>query len=195
MTTTDQPSPTRSERHFWERRHEGTVPDGADLARLRRGLGRPAGGVPEMWRYYTTLQRDGRESDRLRAEHAALCLMAIHQQSQSRLMHQVGIGLGAAMLELKTSGKFSAEAVDQRFTAAATATSFTEVVAHLRGLVTQLRTISQPLDYTRLFNDLVDWQRPEEQFHVRRRWGSQYYSLPKGVGTADQVAPATSAAS
>jgi hypothetical protein len=40
---------------------------------------------------------------------------------------------------------------------------------HLRGLVTQLRAIGQPLDYTRLMTDLRDWPDPARLAAVRRR--------------------------
>lgn len=182
MTTADQQTNPQRRRYFWEREHRDSLPDGKDLAALRGGLGRQAGEVPAMWRYYTTLQRDGEVSPRLRAEHAALCLFALHQQSQGNLMHFTGIGMGTAMAKLRIDDKFSADAVDRRFAAAATATSFAEVTAHLRGLVTQLRSLRkpQPLDYTRLCRDLRDWQDPDEVPTVRRRWGSQYFTLRDG---------------
>jgi CRISPR system Cascade subunit CasB len=178
MTTDEQKkSPTRRP-FFWEKNHRDTLPDGKDLAALRSGFGREAGGVPAMWPYYTRLQQNGEVTDWLQAEHAALCLFALHQQSQRTSMHGKGIGLGTAMAKLRADDKFSVEAVDRRFAAAATATSFTEVIAHLRGLVTQLRALKkpQPLDYTRLFYDLRDWQDPDKLAAVRRRWGSQYFT-------------------
>jgi CRISPR system Cascade subunit CasB len=187
MTIVDQQTKWRP--FFWEREHRDGVPDGADLAALRSGLGREAGESPRMWPYYTALRPDGGVDARLRAEHATLCLFAVHQQSQSTLMHSEGIGLGTAMAKLRIDGKFSPEAVDRRFAAAATATSFTEVVAHLRGLVTQLRSMSrpQPLDYTKLFLDLCDWQDPDKVSAVRRRWGSQYFTGRDGLGGQGQT--------
>ncbi|MCK9929611.1 type I-E CRISPR-associated protein Cse2/CasB [Frankia sp. Mgl5] len=162
-------------RFFWERPHAGGRPDGADLAALRRGAGRDPGTVPQMWRYYTTLNQEGWGTPGLRAEHAALVLFAMHQQSQTRLMHAAGVGLGAAVRCLRESDKFSSDAVDRRFEAAATATSLSEASYHLRGLVRQLRGLPQPLDYTRLYWDLLSWQNPDRIGQVRRRWGSQYF--------------------
>ncbi|MDG4768645.1 type I-E CRISPR-associated protein Cse2/CasB [Solwaraspora sp. WMMD406] len=176
-------------RHFWERQVDGdgkpTEVAGSDLAALRRGAGRDAGDVPEMWRFYTTLQHDGRRLPWLKAEHAALTLYGIHQQSKHRPMHVAGIGLGAAMRALRSSGKYSEEAIDRRFTAAATATSFGEVCLHLRGLVTQLRGIDQPVDYTRLYQDLIAWQDPTRVASVRRVWGRQYFTAPKKTSASD----------
>ncbi|MCM3884611.1 type I-E CRISPR-associated protein Cse2/CasB [Frankia sp. R82] len=163
-------------RFFWARPHADGRPDGAVLAALRRGAGREAGTVPPMWRYYTTLNRGGTLTPALRAEHVALVLFAVHQQSQSTLVHASGISIGTALAGLRESGKFSPEAVDRRFAAAATATSLNEAAHHLRGLVRQMRSLSpaQQLDYTALVWNLVDWQNPAKVGQIRRRWGADY---------------------
>ncbi|MFI7081272.1 type I-E CRISPR-associated protein Cse2/CasB [Micromonospora sp. NPDC049903] len=176
MSTTSDPSAPARRQFFWEKKFRGATPDGRDLAALRSGLGRGAGDVPALWPYYTRLRADGYVSPELHAEHAALGLFAVHQQSQPTLMHHLGVGLGTAMSTLRISGKFSADAVDRRFAAAATATSFIEVTLHLRGLVAQLRGIRQPMDYTSLLFDLRDWQDDDKAHAVRRRWGSQYFT-------------------
>ncbi|SBW22911.1 hypothetical protein FDG2_3299 [Candidatus Protofrankia californiensis] len=168
---------------FWEHAHTGDLPDGADLAALRRGIGREPGSVPAMWRYYTALDREGRLTARLRAEHVALTLYAVHQQSLPSPAHRFGTGLGAALLALRDSDRFSPDAVDRRFNAAATATSLDEAAYHLRGLVRQLRQVPQSLDYTQLLRDFVDWQHPERVGQVRRRWGAQYFLGRDRAGT------------
>ncbi len=168
-------------------------PPGQDLAALRRGIGRPAGSVPQMWRYYTKLNEDGYLTAELNAEHVALTLFAVHQQSQPNPVHRAGVGFGAAARALRASGKFSEEAVDRRFAAAATATSVREVAAHLRGLVTQLRGVHS-LDYTELFRDLRGWQSPESRARIRRRWGSQYFVItPAASVPAESTDSAVSA--
>lgn len=174
------PPPVR--RFFWQQFADGTRPDGADLAALRRGVGREPGSVPEMWRYYTTLTADGQLTAALVAEHLALTLFAVHQQSRTQPMHRDGIGLGSALLALKRSGRFSDDAVDRRFAAAATATSLPELAVHLRGLVGQLRGVDQPLDYTRLTGELRGWQSPERVGTIRRRWGAAYFAPPRPAG-------------
>jgi CRISPR system Cascade subunit CasB len=162
----------------WTRR--GPVP-GEDLAALRRGIGREPGTVPPMWPHYTQLDDAGHVTPRLRAEHLALTLFAVHQQSQARPVHRTGVGLGTALLALRRSGKFSEEALDRRVGATATATSVGEVARHLRGLITQLRSVDvvPGLDYTRLFRDLWDWDDSERRAKVRRRWGAQYFAWPR----------------
>lgn len=177
--TTD-PATTRSAEPpagamFWERKHKQDVPDGADLAALRRGVGRDPGSVPAMWRYYTTLNAQGNLTARLRAEHVALTLYAIHQQSIPTSMHRAGHGIGKAMADLRRHDKFSPTAVDERFGAAATATSLDEAAYHMRGLVRRLRQLPRGFDYTALYQDLVAWQYPDRIGRVRRRWGSDYF--------------------
>lgn len=192
MTTTDT-----THRYYWERitdgagrwSHPAGAP-GAELAALRRGIDREPGEIPQMWRYYTTLTTDGRRTPALQAEHVALTLFAVHQQSQPRPIHRDGIGFGAAMQALHDDGKFSADAVDRRFAAAVTATTLRELAVHLRGLITQLRDTRtlQPLDYTQLFYDLRDWQYPDRQASVRRRWGGQYFVRKRDTSTAESSA-------
>lgn len=173
------PPDTSPRRHFWERFTPQDRTAGADLAALRRGLGRQAGDVPQMWSYYTTLNQHGELRPELVAEHAALSLFALHQQSQAVPMHRVGTGLGSAALELRNSDQHSSEAIDRRMGMVATATSPTELIGHLRGLVTLLRQVAQPLDYTQLYQDIYRWHFPESCESVRRRWGGQYYDRRK----------------
>jgi len=173
----------RRRRWYWENdtdaegkpvRSRG-VPDGGDLAALRRGLGRPAGSVPQMWRFYRSVVSSP-DSPQLAAEHAALALYGLHQQSQRTPMHQPGVGLGEALRRLKACEGVSEDAVTRRFNAAATATSFDELVAHLRGLITQLRGKTIALDYSQLCEDLRRWNNPSGQSQVRRYWGMQYHA-------------------
>jgi CRISPR system Cascade subunit CasB len=180
-------------------RRQPAGPPGADLAALRRGVGREPGSVPAMWPFYLMTNPDGTWTREYAAEHAALTLFATHQQSQARPMHRRAVGLPTAVLALRQHRPATAataqaaaaaegqtdrqtpdwskiDAVDRRFNAAATSADLTELVMHLRGLVTQLRGIGQPLDYTRLYQDLRDWQYPSRVSRVRRRWGMQYFT-------------------
>ncbi|MCC3769502.1 type I-E CRISPR-associated protein Cse2/CasB [Streptomyces sp. UNOC14_S4] len=178
------------------RREDGTAaaqrPPGEDLAVLRRGLGRPAGTVLEMFPFYTCPVDEfaasrGKFSAEQEAEHAALALYGLHQQSQDRPMHRNGIGLGRAMLALRRHERTSEEAVDSRFQQAFSATSTAALQIRLRGLVTQLKGIKEPLDYDRLTDDLRDWNRPDARSRVRRRWGLDYYGWTQGNGSAPRT--------
>lgn len=169
-----------------------TLPPGDELAALRAGLGRPAGEVPQMWRFYLRLNKAGDVSAELRAEHLALSLFAVHQQSQPVLMHHRSISLGQALRTVRDSDKFSSDGVDRRFGAAATASSLTELSGHLRGLISHLRVVRQPLDYTQLVADLRDWQYPDRAAKVRRRWGMAYFAPQQSPDPDPSQAPVPS---
>ncbi len=182
--------------HYWELHTDGAGswhgrypngPPGEDLAALRRGIDREPGTVPAMWRFYTTLTEDGRISRALRAEHVALTLFGVHQQSQRSPVHRSGIRVGSAIHALRHSGAFSSEAVDRRFAAAATARSLGELAVHLRGLVSQLRGVQQGLDYDILLRDLRSWQYPDGLRNTQRHWGAQYFT-PREKGGGDDSA-------
>lgn len=197
-----------TDRWYWQRgtdehgrwkleRGQPYRPPGEELAALRRGTGREAGTVAEMWPFYVSLVSDhdlARRDDAaqvpiaLQAEHIALTLFGLHQQSQSQPMHERGSGVGDAVLALRQSGRFSEDAVDRRFAQTATATSLAEVARHLRGLISQLRTLASTpaLDYSRLIEDLEAWHRPHAQQQVRRRWGGQYHRWAKQRNVAEE---------
>lgn len=163
-------------------------PPGADLAAMRAGLGRAPGEAWAVWAYCVSeiderLARQDRMSAEQRAEHAALALYGLHQQSQATPMHKAGVRPGQALYALRAGGKFSEQAVDRRVDAAATATRPEALHTHLRGLITQLRTVAQPLDYNALLDDLREFEHPDGRRRVRRRWGRDYYGWKPGTGT------------
>ena len=174
--TTDRPT------YWWEDFSPEAARSGADLAVLRRGIGAQPGTVPQMWRFHRTRISDfeadtGAPSARLTAEHTALTLFAVHQQSQQRPMHIDTIGLGTALRLLRQSEKYknNPDALNARVNALATSSDVPELSYHLRGLITLLRSIGQPLDYTRLCSDVYSWHFDDGPDRVRRRWGAQYY--------------------
>jgi CRISPR system Cascade subunit CasB len=159
-------------------------PPGEELAALRAGLGREVGDVPQMWPFYTSepdaiLALRNQFTTEQAAEHAALALFGLHQQSQDRPMHRPGVAVGRALLSLRLSEKFSEQAVDARVAAAASATTVPAFLMRLRGLVTQLRVIGQPLDYDQLLEDIHDWATPRTRQRARRRWALGYQAWGK----------------
>lgn len=153
----------------------------ADLARLRRGLGKPAGSVPEIWEITVGAVPDALSSDRDEpsqaelAAHAAFTLYALHQQSLPRPMHVPGMSFGQAVRQLHAGDDRSKEAVARRFMAVATAVSNDEVLTHVRGLVTQLRSAQIGLDYARFADEVADLLNPPKAQTVRLRWGRDFY--------------------
>ncbi|GAB3552958.1 CRISPR system Cascade subunit CasB [Actinopolyspora lacussalsi] len=153
----------------------------ADLARLRRGLGKPAGSVPEIWELTIgsvpeTLSWDRDEPSRAeQASHAAFTLFALHQQSLTVAVHEPGTSFGRAVGKLRSKATRSPEAVTNRFMAVSTAESVDEVLVHIRGLITQLRSEREAFDYARLADDLTGLLTPARAKRVRLAWGRDFY--------------------
>lgn len=160
--------------------------DAGVLPALRRGDGVDPGAEPGMWRYYSRLNEAGTPTISLWAEHVCLTLFGIHQQGQrARSVHQEGVGFGAALRALRSSGRFSEDAVDARVERLATATQPNELGEHLSSMVRLMRVVTPPIsfDYTRLYWDLVNLQDENKAGSVRRRWGGQYFASDKSKNT------------
>jgi CRISPR system Cascade subunit CasB len=164
----------------------------AALARLRRGLGKQHGSIPEILVYTQAAEflfpGCGDEPTRgERAAHLAMTLYALHQQSRrDRGMHRPGAGLGSAVRTLVGNAKL----VDpvpptlRRFNVLATASSFDQLSHHLRGMVQLLRAGNQPLDYGLLADQLYRWQGAGGPDQVRLAWGRDFYlTEPKPATT------------
>jgi CRISPR system Cascade subunit CasB len=152
----------------------------ADLARLRRGLGKSAGSVPEIWELTiglvpSDLTSAGNPSRAEQAAHAAMTLYALHQQSLEVQVHKRGERFGAAVRRLAKADKRSEEAVTRRFMAVATAQSIDEVLFHVRGLITQLRKEKLPMDYAIFADDILNLLTPGRETRVRLEWGRDFY--------------------
>lgn len=110
-----------------------------------------------------------------RSAHTAICLYAVHQQSQSQPMHMPARSLGAAA-RILSAARSKDGSIDQatlrRFHAVATATGPGQRAHHLRNFVSLLRGEQVPLDYGRLARDLylLDGD-PSSVSRVRLRWG------------------------
>lgn len=162
----------------WTKRPAGPPP-GEDLAALRAGIGRRYGEVPKMWPHYASeinddLARAGRASEEQEAEHAALALYGMHQQSKAISMHRPGLRLGEALLVLRDHDRFTAKAIDDRVEAAATTTTQKALLMRLRGLIDLLRTIDQPLDYSHLMDLVHRWRYEDGRRAARRQWAVDY---------------------
>lgn len=156
----------------------------ADMAKLRRGIGKRPGELPELWE----LLFDGMPEqlmsaygDPTPAEWAvsgALTLYALHQQGAASgvSMHKSGQRLGIAMAQLAGGEDDDRlKAVQRRFNAFATAREMPECMHHLRGLVQLLRSQDISLDYVKLAEDLYYFQDQDKAANVRLAWGQDFY--------------------
>ena len=145
----------------------------AELAELRRGVGRQPGDLPALWGALLAdmpeqLQGSNGPSKAEWAVYTALTLFALHQQGEAGVsMNQPGRTLGGAVRQLL-----------RRFNALATADSMPEVSHHLRGMIQLLRREGIPLDYPQLAEDLYQYQFVDGAPNVRLRWGRDLYANP-----------------
>ncbi|MFE6945945.1 type I-E CRISPR-associated protein Cse2/CasB [Streptomyces chartreusis] len=206
MTTTAAPSTVRDRvtevaAALISARQEGylrDIPkDVAALARLRRGAGKNAAEVPDLWDLIDTsplhAQAEGRrhlsETELVRVEealHAALTLWALHQQSRATRMHRATsrpwpTGLGASVRRLISVGEID-EPVRKRLVRAGVAPDLTMLAQRLRDLVVLLRRADIPLDYALLAGQLYAFQWPDGPATVRREWGRSFHARRHTAG-------------
>lgn len=155
----------------------------AIMAKLRRGIGKPPGSMPELWD--VTLNslpeaitgKGGKPTYGEWAVHTTLTLFALHQQGKDikkRLMSQDGYSLGVAVRNL-IQDEEDEKRIKRRFDAMATSDSMEEISHHLRGLIQLMKTKDIPLDYPELAEDLYRYQFPEARDSVRLQWGREFY--------------------
>ena len=161
----------------------------AELAELRRGVGRQPGDLPALWGALLAdmpeqLQGSNGPSKAEWAVYTALTLFALHQQGEAGVsMNQPGRTLGGAVRQLAekmAAGQdWTESSVLRRFNALATADSMPEVSHYLRGMV-QLFRGNEPklkLDYPRLAVELYRFQLPDQAANVRLQWGRDLYQM------------------
>jgi len=159
----------------------------ATLAKLRRGIGKAPGSMPELWDVTLdglpeTLTGKGNGPTHGEwAVHTALTLYALHQQGKDlkgQCMSREGSSLGVSVRKLIQKEE-DEQRIKRRFDAAATSDSLEEFSHHLRGLVQLLKAKDIPLDYPALTKDLYWFQFPAARDSVRLRWGREYYRIRK----------------
>jgi CRISPR system Cascade subunit CasB len=158
------------------------------LARLRRGIGRPAGETPDLWGLigteplYERYERADLTEEAMRwaeeAAHATVTLWSLHQQSHhiTRMHRRPGPELGAAVRRLHPGPEID-EPTRKRFVRAGTAATPAILASRLRDLVLLLRRDAIPLDYGLLADQLYAWQQTGGPQCVRRSWGRSYLAV------------------
>ena len=162
------------------------------LAKLRRGIGKHPGELPDLWEL--TLQElpdewlsyYGNPSRHENAIHTALTLYALHRQGKDRSMNVARVGegerqydesFGSAVARLVGQDANNLDAVKRRFDAVATASDFTELSRHARGLIQLLKAADLPMNYPRFAMDLYNFQFADRADGIRLRWGEDFYRV------------------
>ena len=174
----------------------------AELAKLRRGVGRAPGDLPELWGSFLRgmpedFQGRSGPSHAEWAVYLALTLYAVHQQGNDQPMNCPGNTMGRAVRQLaeRNAGKdWEESSVLRRFNALATAEEITEISHHLRGMVQLLSAAKDgaiPLDYPQLAVDLYGLQCTDPRYtqipaNVRLRWGRDLYCETKNASSEEE---------
>ncbi|MDR2087811.1 MAG: type I-E CRISPR-associated protein Cse2/CasB, partial [Clostridiales Family XIII bacterium] len=119
----------------------------AALARLRLGVGKEAGTVPETWKYIyegfpdELAGKGDAPSYAENAIHAALTLYAMHAQGKGNpRVHDGNAGsIGMALNNLKRKNLENEQGILRRFNALVTAKTADEINLHARGVIQLLK--------------------------------------------------------
>ena len=156
----------------------------AELAKLRRGVGRKPGDLPELWGSFLRgmpedFQNRSGPSHAEWAVYLALTLYAVHQQGNDQPMNRPGNTLGRAVRQLAERNT----PAGQDWTEASVLRRFNA----LRGMIQLLSAAKDggiPLDYPQLAADLYELQCTDPRYaqvpaNVRLRWGQDLYRETK----------------
>lgn len=157
-------------------------------AKLRRGIGKAPGELPELWEATLADAPDAWKGNfgafKLNAVHMALTLYALHRQGSNKSMSfddeeptEIGDSLGAATARLCSQDDGNFEAVKRRFDAVVTSASFTELAHHARGIIQMLKAEDIIMDYPLFAADLYKIQFAHLAKDVRLRWGQDFYRV------------------
>lgn len=163
----------------------------AMLAKLRRGIGKQPGELPELFEILLgdmpeeLYGKGNGPSYAVWAIYTTLTLFALHQQGKDHPMSadgktenkSRGNSLGTAVGYLVKQDRDREPAIKRRFDAMVTANDFTEFAHHARGMIQLLRAGDIALDYRRFAEELFWYQFDEKRNHIRLRWGEDYYRI------------------
>lgn len=138
---------------------EGQEDRGA-LAELRSDLGKEPGKMSRVHKHVVPYLPEKRWSDRW--YYVTATLFGLFPK------HQKGRSLGEALRPLKSESA----SMEARFVALLNAHP-DDLDDHLRHVVSLLKSHEQPLDWFRLFEDLLQWDHPEG--HVQLKWARDFY--------------------
>ncbi len=165
----------------------------AELATLRRGLGRDAGTVMEMYRYIGPLLPSGARRQEEDAYFQVAALFALHPSHWPRPEGGPRNNFGASFRRLRLADG-STESVEKRFVALLDASSET-IAHHLRHSVSLMRAKDVSVNYLLLLRDIQRWSSDDRW--IQRDWARAYWTgstaLEAGTATSETaIADSTS---
>ena len=138
--------------------------DRGALAALRRGLGRPVGAAPEMFRYVEPFLPEKRSLAQEAAYYLVAALFAFHPLSTD----QGNMGTHLA----RTRSDQGSEALERRFTALLSC-HVDDLPEYLRQAVSFLKSKDVPVNWNELFWNIQRWD--DENHTVQKRWAAAFW--------------------
>ena len=139
--------------------------DRAALAALRRGLGRPPGTVPDMYRYVVPWLADDAPPWREDAYYLIAALFAYHPKDG-------GLGNMGDHFAQARDPQGDSTAIERRFTALLAAHP-DDLDFYLRQAVSFLKSEEVPVHWHQLLADVMAWGHPER--YVQQRWARAFW--------------------
>lgn len=158
----------------------------AQLAQLRRGVGKRPGEFPELWGVFLKNIPEelmGKSEEPSYAEwsiYTALTLFALHQQGHSEPMNAEGEEnrLGRAARKL-VQDEDDEEKIRMKLSIVARSDDMEEISYHLKTIVQLLGNSDVRLDYVDLAKDLYWFQFGDYADRIRLKWGQDFYRTVK----------------
>jgi len=146
--------------------------DRAALAALRRGLGKPPGTAPEMFKWVVPWTSG---LSRAQAENLFLVasLFGMHPENTE------SGNIGTAFATIRGQDLGGGESTEKRFVALLSA-NYTDLPNHLRHAIGLARSKKVPVNYAQLLADLRYWNA--ESHTVQRDWAREFWTRPEAAG-------------
>ena len=152
----------------------------ADLAKLRRAVGKDLADSPEVWEIVmsdTTVDCEvqGEITKEGKAIHTALTLYGVYRQGNSA-GSQRGLSFGRALAALAAQGELSYNSIRKRYNSLITSKDITRLAYFARSFIRALSKAGIKLDFAQFAKDLYNYQFSTGNKAVRIRWSSEFYS-------------------
>lgn len=155
----------------------------AQLAQLRRGIGKRPGELPELWGVFLQnmseelMSKTDEPSYEEWAIYTALTLFALHQRGNPDSMNESGEEnhLGCAVQRLANSDADEIERLRFKLSLIAKSGDMTELSYRLKTMIGLLSGERIKLDYADLAMDLYQFQFESSADNIRLKWGRDFY--------------------
>ena len=163
----------------------------ATLARLRKGIGRVPGEIPEVLGILLVdmpedfMSKTGKPTKEEWACYTALTLFAMHQQGNDvrkipmNINDNISMGIAMSNLVLAEGDSNAKERMAVKLQMLSSAKDIKEFAYHLKSVIQLLKSKSIPLNYALLAGDIFEYQFPEKKSALFLRWGQDFYRNKK----------------